>query len=103
MNGILAALITAASGARRGLRVSILMTLALSGSASEAWAAHTIHVNPGAYTGRYSVPGYGFLSGPQTVELAEGPHLVDTGAGAFSSAFDNPYASYFEFTVNAAG
>lgn len=60
--------------------------------APSAWADSAIDLQPGAYTGRYSVPGNANLSGPQTVILPEGTHTLTIA----------PSVS-FQFHVDAAG
>lgn len=69
-------------------------------TSASAWA-FPITIDPGSYTGRYSVPGYGFLTGSSTVDLAAGTYTIDTGASTFSATA--AAASYFEFTVDGSG
>lgn len=69
-----------------------LVLLLLVIHAPPAWAAHSVAIDPGAYTGRYSVPGASNLTGPQTVSLATGTHTLTIGPGAV-----------FQFTVDAGG
>jgi len=54
---------------------------------AHAQGPFTITFDPGAYVGRYSVPGYGFLNGPQAVLLPTGTYWIDSGAGIGGSSF----------------
>jgi hypothetical protein len=48
----------------------------------------TVAINPGSYTGNYTVLGQGTFTGPTTLELAPGTYTVDDGALLGGSAFD---------------
>lgn len=46
-----------------------------------------VHIDPGAYTGRYKVQGSGFTSGPSDYDLAPGDYSVELGASIGGSSF----------------
>ena len=48
--------------------------------------AAPINIDPGAYTGRYSIAGQLFV-GPTVVDLAPGTHFIDNGNGVGGSSF----------------
>ena len=63
-----------------------MLTALLVSFATDA-RAFTINIDPGAYSGRYSVAGQQFVGGPHLVDLAPGTHFIDNGNAVGGSSF----------------
>lgn len=79
--------------------IMVLLVAAGIGTLSPKAYAFSVHIDPGAYTGQYTVAGPGLFSGPRTVDLPAGTHTLTVGGVAESPTAN----SYFRFTVDAAG
>ncbi|MGZ6144009.1 MAG: hypothetical protein ACXWLM_11775, partial [Myxococcales bacterium] len=85
----------------KSLTVVAAAAVALSPALS---AAFPVHVDPGAYAGRYIVNGgFADTSGPTTIDLAPGTYTLDDGNEIGGTAANPIEGSSFTFDVDAAG
>lgn len=88
------------------MRKLLLLLYGLSVAVFSAFSqTFPITINPGAYTGGYEIDSNGhgvFYQGRKTIQLAPGPHYLNTGTGIIA---DNTHAfgSYIDFIVTPNG
>lgn len=71
-----------------GTRLAAFLAMAVVACGTTAYAqTFPVNFDPGNYSGRYLVPGVGFVTGPVTANLAPGFHFIDNGTSVGGSGF----------------